>query len=92
MQRLKIEKGEDFKAAMAAVQSSIELLDLWDWQNWLEQEGFFRTAGSMINPEVFEAMKKDPQWEMKVAVIRAAADYMMKIREIRAPLEKPDEG
>lgn len=92
-ERKKIETEEDYVAAMSAVQSSIQLLDLYDWDDWLQREGLFQTAGAVLNPELFEAMKKDPQWDMKVAVIRAGATYMKTIRDIRAPLEQPlDDG
>ena len=86
MQTRKIETEEDYKMAMSAVQSSVELLDVYDWDDWLQKEAFFQGAGNMINPEVFQAMQKDPQWEVKVRVIRAAATYMKTIRDIRAPL------
>lgn len=92
MEQRKIETDEDFHMAMSAVQSSIQLLDMFDWDDWLQKEAFFKGAGATLDPSVFLAMQKDPQWEMKVAVIRAAATYMKTIRDIRAPLEAPDEG
>lgn len=92
MEQRKIETEEDFHMAMSAVQSSIQLLDMFDWDDWLQKEALFQGAGSVLNPEVFIAMQKDPQWETKVAVIRAAGTYMKTIRDIRAPLENPNEG
>ncbi len=92
MERRKIETTEDFETAMGAVQSSIQLLDMFDWQDWLQKEAFFQGAGATLDPGTFLAMQKDPQWDMKVAVIRAAATYMGTIRDIRAPLENPNEG
>ncbi len=87
MERRKIETDQDFHMAMGAVQSSIELLDMFDWDHWLQIEAMAQGAGAVLNPELFQAMQKDPQWDMKVGVIRAAATYMKTIRDIRAPLE-----
>ncbi len=88
MQRKQIKDREAFHEAMAAVQSSIELLDRWDWDAWLMAE----VMVGVSNPEMIPLMKKDPQFELKAGVIRAAATYMKTIRDLRAPLEKPDEG
>lgn len=81
--RRKIESEEVFLQAMTAVQSSVELLDIYDWDDWLQKEQFFKTAGTLIDPHVYESMQNDEQFELKVAVIKAAALYMKTIRELR---------
>ena len=91
MKQRKIESVDDFEMAMSAVQSSIQLLDMFDWDAWLELEAMFQSAGSVLYPEMYKAIQNDPQWDMKVNVIRAAATYMKTIHNIRAPLEKPNE-
>lgn len=92
MELRKIETKEDFHMAMGAVRSSVELLDIFDWDNWLQIEAMASGAGAILNPELLQAMQKDPQWDIKVAVMRAASTYIKTIRDIRAPLETPDEG
>ncbi|RMH22122.1 MAG: hypothetical protein D6698_01815 [Gammaproteobacteria bacterium] len=87
MERRRIETEEHFHQAMAAVQSSIELLDVWDWDAWLMAEMLVRHS----NPEMTRAMENDPQWDLKVGVMRAASAYMKTIRDLRAPWENPNE-
>lgn len=92
MEMRKIETEEDFAMAMGAVQSSIQLLDMFDWDHWLREEALFQTAGPISDPTLYKAMQDDPQWDIKVGIMRAGATYMKSIRELRARLENPHES
>ena len=87
----KIESPGDFHMAMNAVQSSIQLLSLFDWQDWVLKEALFRSAGAVIAPELFKAMQEDPQWDQKTDIMRAGANYMREVENIRKSLEASHE-
>lgn len=82
----RIETPEDFDVAMSCVKSAMQLLSSFDWKFMVEASGLFEGAGSAINPEVFLAMKKDPQWEQKKQLFRAAADFTARLEDIRRQL------
>jgi len=86
-----IETDNDFRMAMSAVQSACQLLGTFDWPHLVQQSNFFEGAGAVINPKIFMAMQKDPQWEQKKQLFLAAATFVGKIEEIRHQLETPDE-
>lgn len=92
MEIKQIKSPEDFQMAMGAVQSSIELLGMFDWDHWLQLEAMFQTAGPQLDAELFQAMRRDPQWEQKRAVFQAAANYMKAIEDVRAQLRNNNEG
>lgn len=87
-----IETDEDMHMAMSAVQSACQLLGTFDWQHLVEQSNFFEGAGAVINPQVFMAMQRDPQWDQKKQLFLAAATFVNKIEDIRKQLGVPDEG
>jgi len=82
----KIETPEDFEMAMGCVKSAMQLLGTFDWQYLVEASGLFEGAGNAIDPEIFAAMQKDPQWEQKKQLFKAAADFTAVLEDIRRQL------
>jgi len=82
----RIETPEDFEMAMSCVKSAMQLLGSFDWQYMVEASGLFEGAGAVINPEVFQAMQKDPQWEQKKQLFVAARDFTAVLEDIRKQL------
>lgn len=81
-----ITTDDDFLMAMSAVKSAHQVLATFDWQHLVEQTHFFEGAGAVINPEVFIAMQRDPQWEQKKQLFNAAAAFVGKVEDIRRQL------
>jgi len=81
-----IETDEDMHMAMTSVQSACQLLGTFDWQHLVDQSNFFEGAGAVINPQVFAAMQRDPQWEQKKQLFLAAATFVAKVEDIRRQL------
>jgi len=86
-----IESSEDFHMAMSAVRSAMELLSTFDWQHLADTINLFEGAGSVLNPQMFIEMQKDPQWEQKKQLFRAAAEFTAHLEDIRKQLGVPDE-
>ena len=86
LQKKQIETTEDFHMAMSAVQSACQLMAMFDWDHLIRQTEFFEGAGAVINPEVFIAMQKDPQWDQKKQLFQAAASFTGKVEDIRRQL------
>ncbi len=85
----RIETPEDFAMAMGCVKSAMQLLSSFDWQYTVKVSGLFEGVGNAINPEVYAAMQKDPQWEQKKQLFKAAADFTRVLHDIQKQL-KPD--
>ena len=81
-----ITTDDDFLMAMSAVKSAHQVLAMFDWQHLVEQTHFFEGAGAVINPEVFIAMQRDPQWDQKKQLFQAAASFTGKVEDIRRQL------
>ena len=86
LKKHEINTDDDFKMAMSSVQSACQLLAMFDWQQLIDQSNFFEGAGAIINPSVFIAMQKDPQWEQKKQLFYAAAKFVREIEDIRRQL------
>lgn len=86
-----IENDEDMHMAMSAVQSACQLLGTFDWQHLVDTINLFEGAGSVLNPQMFIEMQKDPQWEQKKQLFRAAAEFTAHLEDIRKQLGVPDE-
>lgn len=86
LKKRQITTDDDFKMAMSSVQSACQLLAMFDWQHLIEQTNFFESAGAIINPEIFIAMQKDPQWEQKKQLFNAAAKFVREIEDIKRQL------
>jgi len=86
LKKQQITTDDDFKMAMSSVQSACQLLAMFDWQHLIEQSNFFEGAGAVINPEVFIAMQKDPQWEQKKQLFNAAAKFVREVEDIKRQL------
>lgn len=86
-----IETDEDIHMAMSAVRSACQLLGAFDWQHLVEQSNFFEGVGAAINPQVFMAIQRDPQWGQKKQLFLAAATFVSKMEDIRKQLGVPDE-
>jgi hypothetical protein len=85
-ERIPITSPEDFHAAMGAVQSSLQLLGMFDWQTLVDQTNFFEGAGVMLDPTKYQAMLSDPQWEQKKRIFRAAAHFVKELDEVAKEL------
>ncbi len=83
MKRTTIQSPEQFHAAMSSVQSAMALLDTFDWQQLVDQVEIFEGAGSVVFPKMFLDMQKDPQWEIKKRLFKAAAEFTSEIDALR---------
>lgn len=90
LKKQQIQTDDDFKMAMSSVQSACQLLAMFDWQHLIEQTNFFEGAGAIINPSVFLAMQKDPQWEQKKQLFNAAAKFVREVEDIKRQLGHED--
>lgn len=77
-----IDSEEDFQAAMMAMQSSVNMLGMFDWDDWLRKETIFQSIGPVLDPGLFQGVQKDPQWPTKVALITAAANFMKEVQRV----------
>lgn len=70
----------DFAAAMEVVGVAYQLLQHFDWQ---DLHRTLSDADGMLvfrDPTLFRQIQADPQWGMKVSLVRAAADFTHAVR------------
>lgn len=85
-----IETPEDFLMAMNSVKSAMSILSLFDWRSLSERIALFESVGPVLNPSMFQDMMKDPQWEQKKQLFKAAADFTSTLDDIRSQLGHDD--
>ena len=85
-EKIQIHTPEQFEAAMGSVQTAMMILGSFDWQHLVDQANLFQGAGAVLDPETFIAMKKDPQWEQKLQLFKAAARFTGELDDIKEQL------
>lgn len=82
MEKKPIQTSEEFDIAMCLFGSSYRLLGQFDWGALISQCEFFEGAGAVIRPDVFLAMQRDPQWDQKKCIFRAAQRFISEVDEV----------
>lgn len=83
---------EDFRVAMSAVRSAMELLDTFDWDHLNTVIAIAENNSGLTPPDLYSEIVKDPQWSQKKQLFEAAASFTRCLEDIRKQVSQNNEG
>lgn len=81
-----VKPEHDFALGMSSIKTSAMLLGITDWQTFLDQAAFAEGAGAVLNPGLFLAIQRDPQFKVKVRLARAAQSFLAEYQACAAEI------
>lgn len=92
--KIQIDNSQRMEMAVGSIRYAAAIMATFDWEHLQKAMEFGEGIGAVLDPDTFMQIQRDPQWELKKRMVKAAATFIRELEAVDAqinPGDKPDE-